>query len=705
MAPSISFVVRGGGAQISTPVTLPAYIGIANTNTPLLLSKIDFRFENESVNGYKYDYLGDPVIEYSDDGVTWAAIPTVYSFGDNLNIQYYSASGPAPAYYRGGKTISISQYTHSTKHTYWRIVFQTASVAGTIPKIAIHITDIVWLDPATTTLFSGNTNFGESDIDTIQYAQSENVLYLVSGTNKQPMTITYNAGQFIVDDFNPEVGGAPIWPTHGGFPAAVAVFQNRLCFAGFNNFRGRVVMSEFGNFTNYTMPTPMTATAPITVDSLQLKSRIDFLWAGDKSLYGLSAEGVSMIDAAGGGISTDQIEFQLRNREPAAAILPTVKDDIMVYVGRNLQKIMITDFDFVVQRYRAVVLSVGYDSFLHAGVKAIHYIPTKARLIYGLLNDGKGFMLLFDQPLSKNSIYPYSIAGEMTDILPIKYKETTKLLAVSSYNGVWNMIQKDVQPEIELMDFMTEDEQKSYTSNFITSNIYLDYYGSYDSESEFDWVPMPDVYAEATTIDLVADGKYVGGLTTSIKELNVLTNSDETIEYFVEQIADGEPAWVKNSETGVWNCYGVLSISGGVMSVNSITVVDSGTTQEVVCCDLIEPAKSIVIGVPYESYAVIKFVTPYMIRKFPREIAVNFINTGYLELGNSFNDMRPVLGNIAETVTLDNMPILMNGNYEKTLDKQVFETPYVIVSSNKGLPFSITGIDYEVDYSNYQGGV
>jgi hypothetical protein len=47
----------------------------------------------------------------------------------------------------------------------------------------------------------------------------------------------------------------------------------------------------------------------------------------------------------------------------------------------------------------------------------------------------------------------------------------------------------------------------------------------------------------------------------------------------------------------------------------------------------------------------------------------------------------------------------MNGNYTKTLDKQAFETPYVIVRSDKGLPFIITGIDYKVDMSNYQGGV
>ena len=110
------------------------------------------------------------------------------------------------------------------------------------------------------------------------------------------------------------------------------------------------------------------------------------------------------------------------------------------------------------------------------------------------------------------------------------------------------------------------------------------------------------------------------------------------------------------------------------------------------------------MGVSYDSYAVLKFITPYTERKFPKEIAVNFINTGYLEVGNTFDSLKSVLNNLVESVNINNKRILMNGNYAKTLDKHSFETPYVIVRSDKGLPFIITGMDYKVDMSNYQGG-
>ena len=113
----------------------------------------------------------------------------------------------------------------------------------------------------------------------------------------------------------------------------------------------------------------------------------------------------------------------------------------------------------------------------------------------------------------------------------------------------------------------------------------------------------------------------------------------------------------------------------------------------------------VILGYSYESYAVIKFTVPYTSQKYITEIATNFINTGYLEIGSSLDNLEPVVGNLVDNVYLDDRPILMNGIYKKTITKETEFSPYLIVSSDKGLPFTITGIYYKIDYSNYQGGV
>lgn len=677
----------------------PFVFDIANTNTALFMQKIKFKFGGYSPSPSYYSYLIDPTIEYSDDGVTWTPCPTIFEIGEKRSgtVTYFDT------FYVTTAEIIVSQNTVFSEHHYWRVSFAGKHIPEEYEiYLSTAIVSIDWGKASGSVLFEANTNFGFEDIDVLQYAQSGNAMYLTSGTNKQPMKISYNNGVFTIADFTPS-DESTIWQTNG-FPACVEVFQNRLCFAGFTAFPGRVLMSEFGQLENFHIPNPVLPTSPISADSLQLKSRVDFLWGGDKALYGLSAEGVSMIDAGGGVVATDQIEFQLRNREPAAGIAPTVKDDIMVYLGRDQSKVLITDFDFVVQRYRAVMLSTGYDNFLSKGVKELHYIPTKARLIYGILKDGTGFTILFDQALSKNALYPFAISGSMYDITPLKYQDTTKLLVVASWGNAWGIVQKEPQSDAQMMDFMSEDEQKNYTRNFISQTAFMDSVQQYSTDTDVVYAPINQPVSNTSYIGVVADGVYYTVQPTQ-KTLYMVNNANFTTKFYVQAMADGENVWVKNSETGVWEFYGNLTVSGGVMSINGITLVDGGETLDVFACVLVEPATNVTIGVPYNSYAVIKFISPYMIRKFPREIGVNFINTGYLELGNSFNDMRPVLGNIADTVTLDNMPILMNGNYEKTLDKQAFETPYVIVRSDKGLPFTITGIDYEIDYSNYQGGV
>lgn len=941
------------GCRIDTSSNPPVWFDIINDNTPLTLMSVNFHFVYFGT-GEKYRYLYDPTIEYSDDGITWSPCATTFVKTGQQK------KGKRGEKYVTQTDITVSQSAVSSEHKYWRIFF-SASNAESGESLAVQMDDIKWQVIGGQSLFTANTNFGVDDIDSLQYGQSydstspENAIYITSGTNKQPMKITYTNGVFAVQNYTP-TDTPTLWQTNG-FPGCVEVFQNRLCFAGFTDFPGRILMSAFGDFETFTPPSPIQSTSAIKADSLQLKSRIDYLWAGNHALYALSNEGVAMIDAAGGVVATDNIEFQLRNREPAAAILPTVKDDIMIYVSRNQQKILVTDFDFVVQRYRAIVMSLKYDNFLSAGIKALHYIPTKAGLVYGILNNGQGFAWLFNQPTENNALFPLAIDGEMNDILPIKFKDTTKLLMVATNNGQWAIINKDPQPEMALMDFMDTEEQKNYTTNFLMQNNYMDYTCSYDSAQQFEFFPAPSVYSAEETVEVLADGKYLGEKQLVEKDMHQFKAAGGTTEYYVAQIIDGAAVWGRNTETGLWNFYNTLgvveghdwtaatqtlgdtrdwraiafgnskfvsigsfgsiststdgvtwttptqTISGvntwaamaydgtkfvalsangeiststdgttwtspvqnadlglnfwtglawdgtqfvaigdrgyvstsadgttwstaaydsdlgnnfwgsliydgtqfialsdyGLIStssdgstwttpeqklpaisgadtwqglaygdhryiavsysgnasmsvdadtwselesvealgakywyalgcgndtfvaisgtgyvstfvapqytINSMPVYDQFTTMSAVCCELDVPAGQINFGIPYQSYAVIKFATPYLVRKFPREIALNFINTAYLEMGNNFNDLRPVLDNLVETVTLDNRPILLNGNYEKTLDKQAFETPYVIVNSGKGLPFVITGMDYEIDYSNYQGGV
>lgn len=659
----------GGGRFLrSQMATSGQIVSIINSQDSVVFSGCEITWQTSDIYNHNFVWRAgtDPVIQYSDDGTNWTPIRTDVSVAELTSQDFPSGVGINKHTYTWYK-YSISNNSYLDGHRYWRIIFTNVYNAG-------NFNDPTEPDPsalnwAGTTLIVANTKFVSAaqeedlifnncpytndDFDNIRWAQNYRTLTMAC-KGKIPYQITISGGSFSDSTFTPSDWATPtsMWQDLG-YPSCVTYYQNRLWFAGFEAFPTRVCSSEFNKsdngegFTRFKIPSPIVATSPIMADGTEITGIIENMWGGNNALYCLSEDGISMIDAQGSIVATDQVEFKLRNREPVNAMVPTVKDDIMIYLGRDKRKILVTDYDFVVQRFKANCISDNYLDFLKSGIKELHYIPRKSSLIYGILENGQWFSHLFDISKNKNSLYPFEIKGNIIDLQPIKNGDETKLLIVTRLPTYQYILEEKIsQPDQEIMDFMTKQEKQNYTASVLNSDeCYLDHSIKLTYEiptNILDNLP----YLKDEQIEVIADGQYIG--TKNIQQ---------------------------NQNTG--NTY----------------------------IELDEAVSEAVLGYSYDSYAVLKFVSPYNLRKFPKEISVNFINSGYLEVGNTFDSLKSVLNNLIESVSINNERILMNGNYTKTLDKQAFETPYVIVRSDKGLPFIITGIDYKVDMSNYQGGV
>ena len=643
-------------------------VSIINSQEPVVFSGCEVTWQTTDVYAHNFVWRAgtDPVIQYSDDGTNWTPIRTDVSVPEMTSKDFPSGISVVKYTYTWYKyTISNNSYLQA--HRYWKIVFTNVYNYGNFNSP--EEPDPTALNWAGTTLQFSNTKFASAsqqtqlvfnncpytndDFDNIRWAQNYRTLTMAC-RGKIPYQITISGGVFVDSTFTPSDWSSPtsMWEDLG-YPSCVTYYQNRLWFAGFEAFPTRVWSSEFNKsdsgvgFTKFKIPSPIVATSPIMADGTEISNIIENLWGGNNALYCLSEDGISMIDANGAIVATDQVEFKLRNREPVNSMVPTVKDDIMIYLGRDKRKIFVTDYDFVVQRFKAHCISDNYVDFLQSGIKELHYIPRKSSLIYGVLENGKWFALLFDAAKGKNSLYPFDISGTIKDVQPVKFGNETKLLIVTQTPYFQYILEEKLpQSDQKIMDFMPEIDKQNYTKEVMDDKeSYLDHSIKLFFEtprSIIDGLP----YLKDQEVEVIADGQYLG---TRL----VLQNETTGVTYI----------------------------------------------------ELEHEVSKVVLGIKYDSYAVLKFVSPYTERKYPKEIAVNFINTGYLEVGNTFDSLKSVLNNLVESVTIDNKKILMNGNYTKTLDKHSFETPYVIVRSDKGMPFIITGIDYKVDMGNYQGGV
>ena len=609
---------------LTTKFAAGGWIGISNVN-PFCVKKIGFDFFNSSSSGYIYPK--NPVLQYSDDNDDWHIAKSSFALKDT----FYPNKGLFGGHAYGTK-ITITNSDVFQAHKYWRVVF-TDAVSG---EGLIGVTMETELVGSATTSFEATTDFLEEDLTYMKFAQSGNDIYIVSN-KKNPFRIKNSATGIEAENFVPE-NTTGVW-TENGYPSCVSSFQNRLVFAGFEAYKNRVIMSEFGKFDNFTVKTKdVLPTDPISADCVELRSEIENLWAGNNALYALSSDGVSMLDAQGGIIATDQINFKLRNREPADGMAPTTKDDIMIYLGNDRRKVFITDYDFIVQRFKAKDLSIGYNGFLTSRIVALHYASRKCSLIYGYKDDGNMLALLFDVDMQKNALFPCDIGGDIKDMQVFKSGDKFRVLMVAQIEDRWYLIEKNEQPEYAVMDFMTKDEKVAYTETVIQNGMYLDYMTRrYYSEPVSVITDVP--YAVGTKVAVFADGNYIG-------------EKDCT--------ADG-------------------------------IVLDS-------------PASDFVIGYNYDAYAVLKLATPYANIKYTKEVSTYLINTGYLEIGNSFDNLQPILNNMKDKLDLFDKPTFVNGEYTKTMDK-LDNSPYIILRNNVPMPFMITGIDFKVDYSNYQGGI
>ena len=665
---SLSYsIFTGGTAFYRNDMLSPGqYFSIENTSDVVFSGcKITWYTTDDYNHNFVWRAGVDPVIQYSDNGNDWVPIQTDVSAATMTSQDFPSGGSLLGRVTKTWYSFSIRNNSYLIAHKYWRIVFTNVYKHGEFhnssdvdPSGVINwagtrliVEDTSFVSASTTSdLVFSNCPYENEDFDNIRWSQNYRTLTMAC-KGKQPYQISISGGTFTDSLFTP-TDYTTLWSAVG-FPACVTYYQNRLWFGGFEAFPTRVYASEFNKdangagFSHFTIPSPVVATSPIMADGTEITNVIENMWGGNNALYCLSEDGISMIDAQGAIVATNQVEFKLRNREPVNSMVPTVKDDIMIYLGRDKRKILITDYDFVVQRFKANCISDNYNDFLQSGIKELHYIPRKSSLIYGVLENGKWFALLFDIDKGKNSLYPFETSGTIKDVQPIKFGDETKLLLLTQTPDFQYILEEKLpQSDQKIMDFMSEQEKQDYTKYVIDNKeSYLDH-----------------------SIKLVLDIP-----TTIISNLPYLKDQE------IEVIADGQYLGTKTVQQDE----------------------NTGTTY----IELESEVSEVVLGYKYDSYAVLKFITPYTERKFPKEIAVNFINTGYLEVGNTFDSLKSVLNNLVESVSISNKRILMNGNYAKTLDKHSFETPYVIVRSDKGLPFIITGMDYKVDMSNYQGGV
>lgn len=121
-----------------------------------------------------------------------------------------------------------------------------------------------------------------------------------------------------------------------------------------------------------------------------------------------------------------------------------------------------------------------------------------------------------------------------------------------------------------------------------------------------------------------------------------------------------------------------------------------------VIVELSEPVFKASYGALYDAYAFIKITRPYESMKTARQINLEVQNTMHLSVGTGLNDMQ-VLEDINDNTHYDLTNMTMNGSYVIVPSDTPEWEKYIILKSDKGLPFTVNAVEVIMNYSN-EGG-
>ena len=684
----------------------PQNVSIYNSNTACCMRSVKFWFWFSDSTSYQYP-APEPVIEYSDDGINWVGVPTNYEVGDYTPISYtppqdYDIQGHhvhLPAVYRSKCSMSIRQNQYSGNHKYWRVYFTGGSILG------IKMEELSFIDVTQTTEFEAVSPYTEDQLKKIKYAQDNNELYITC-EGVIPYRIVNNNNQITFSSFTPS-NTSTLWQTMGGYPAAVALFQNRLWFAGFEKYPQTVIASKFGDYETFNANSPAQYDDYLRLRCNQLKTTIRNIVGGQNVLYCFSEDGISMIDGGSTGIvATNQnIEFHLKNRMPAGDATPAFKDDVMLYSSSDGTKLYGVDFDLLVNRFQVSDLAVYAKDVTAQKITELHYLNNEAKLVYGLTDANTMFALLYNKGVYQG-FFPLDFSGSVYDIAPFKMGRDYKLFMVVFRDGNWYLEEKlDLGNYIDTSKIrMTAEDKKWATYDNLENNIALDCYQTYD-ESFSANVVINDSVAE-TTDDLSA---YIGKSVI----FGQMNNKKEWCIATIDDTADNGYAITIAEKRGSADAYDTIYPEFSVFQPNlpqtaDVAVISEGRyfdakkPDESANLELPLPCHRLIYGVVYEALAVIKLQTPYESMKEVVQVDVSLIDTTHLEIGTDLSDTLTI-ETINDSSYYDLTAITINDTCRVVVGDTPEMTKKVMFRSNKGVPFTINAVEVYVNYSNLGG--
>jgi len=291
-----------------------------------------------------------------------------------------------------------------------------------------------------------------------------------------------------------------VWDTTNGYPRSVALYQQRLAFAGTKQYPATIWFSNSGGFYNFAASQLIGVTTGnldstganivgeqildtnaivLTIDS-DTVDQIEWLKEGQKLTMGTSG-GVFSVYGSENDLTITPFNFTIQkiaDWETESEALPVSVGNQVLYVQKNGRKIRELAYEAQKENFEATDITLRAEDITYSGVKELIYQDSPYGIVWARLANGKLVAVTYNKNLNLYGWSTHTVGGSHTDATYGNHAKVENITSIprGTHDQLWVVVKRTINSsEKRYVEYMTPFFDKQETiqekAHFVDSGL------------------------------------------------------------------------------------------------------------------------------------------------------------------------------------------------------------------------------------------
>jgi len=271
-----------------------------------------------------------------------------------------------------------------------------------------------------------------------------------------------------------------VWDSTNGFPRTVALYQQRLVFAGTKQYPATIWFSNSGDFYNFAISELIgiatgnfdstganivgeqildTNAVVLTIDS-DTVDQVEWLKEGKKLTMGTSG-GIFSLYGSENDLTITPFNFTIQkvaDWETETEALPVGIGNVVMYVQKNGRKIRELTYEAEKENFQAIDITLRAEDITFSGIKELVYQDSPYGVMWCRLTNGKLIACTYNKNLNLYAWSTHILAGSHTDPTYDSHAKVERITSIprGTHDQMWFVAKRSIDLGVVTADASTE---------------------------------------------------------------------------------------------------------------------------------------------------------------------------------------------------------------------------------------------------------